>query len=71
MKIKSIQMVNPQEVESEEDFDKGEFWGIDEAGNKVRLYYFDEDLPVPRGYEEVEFTEVNVFPVAFFKKVGN
>jgi hypothetical protein len=69
MKIKSIRLANPQEVKSEDDFEKGEFWGIDELNKEIRLYYFNEDIPAPTGYQEVEFVGVPVFPVSFFRKV--
>ena len=70
MEIKSIRLGNPHQVQSEEDFDKGEFWGLTTDNQEIRLYFFDEDLPVPDGYEEISFLGVSVFPVAFFRKIA-
>ena len=70
MEIKSIRLGNPQQVQSEKDFDKGEFWGLTTDNQEIRLYFFDEDLPVPTEYEQVGFAGVSVFPVAFFRKIG-
>ena len=47
MEIKSIRLGNPQQVQSEEDFDKGESPELTTDNQEIRLYFFDEDLPVP------------------------
>lgn len=54
---------------TEENIERLEFWGRTTSGEEIRLYVLDEDKPVPSGYEEAEFENLEgILPVTFFVK---